>query len=90
MRKETDRRGWFLSDSSVRANLDLDRLAEVMIPLPKKQVQEEIVGVFETYLKSADIVRRFMESIQQACPILIKGSLDEARRARSRRKEVLS
>jgi len=90
MRKETDRRGWFLSDSSVRANLDLDRLAEVMIPLPKKQVQEEIVGVFEAYLKSADIVRRFKESIQQACQILIKGSLDEARTVRGRRKEVLS
>lgn len=90
MRKETDRRGWFLSDSSVRANLDLDRLVEIMIPLPKKQVQEEIVGVFEAYLKSADIVRRFNKSIQQACPILIKGSLDEARTARGRRKEVLS
>ena len=32
-RPETDRYGWFASDASVRANLDLDRFYEIQIPL---------------------------------------------------------
>ncbi len=33
-RAESDRRGWFMSDSSVRSNLDLDRFYETEIPVP--------------------------------------------------------
>ena len=33
-RKEMDRLGWFMSDSSIRTNLDLDRFYEMEIPIP--------------------------------------------------------
>lgn len=79
-RREVDRKGWFLSDSSVRANLDLDRFAEIGIPLPKKDIQQQIVDVFEGYLKSQEIADRLRSQIMGMCPILVKGSLDEGKR----------
>ena len=33
-RSESDRMGWFMSDASIRANLDLPRFYEIEIPLP--------------------------------------------------------
>ena len=36
-RKESDRLGWFMSDSSIRSNLDLDRFYETKIPVPDKK-----------------------------------------------------
>lgn len=33
-RLEMDRLGWFLSDGSIRSNLDWDRFTEIKIPLP--------------------------------------------------------
>ncbi len=34
---EKDRLGWFLSDSSVRSNLDWDRFCSIEIPLPQSK-----------------------------------------------------
>lgn len=39
---EKDRLGWFYSDSSVRANLDLPRFLDIRIPLPPLDVQKKI------------------------------------------------
>ena len=36
-RKEVDRLGWFMSDASIRTNLDMDRFWEIEIPIPKNQ-----------------------------------------------------
>ena len=36
-RSESDRKGWFMSDASIRANLDLSRFYEIEIPVPKMQ-----------------------------------------------------
>lgn len=35
-RAESDRLGWFMSDASIRSNLDLDRFYETEIPVPDK------------------------------------------------------
>ena len=34
LRKEVDRLGWFMSDGSIRTNLDMDRFYEIEIPVP--------------------------------------------------------
>ena len=39
MRAEMDRYGWFISDSSVRSNLDWVRFVEIQIPLPSPEKQ---------------------------------------------------
>ena len=52
-RSESDRRGWFMSDSSIRTNLDLERFYEIMIPVPDIKVQKAIVEVYAAYTMRA-------------------------------------
>lgn len=46
-RPEMDRYGWFISDSSVRANLDWERFINIEIPLPSIEEQKQIVAVWK-------------------------------------------
>lgn len=77
-RAESDRRGWFMSDSSVRSNLDLDRFYETEIPVPPVDEQRAIVDIYQVYTDRRSINNRLKERIKNMCPILIKGSLEEA------------
>lgn len=47
MRAEMDRYGWFISDSSVRSNLDWVRFVEIQIPLPSPEKQRELVATWK-------------------------------------------
>ncbi|MBO5075982.1 MAG: restriction endonuclease subunit S [Clostridia bacterium] len=76
-RSESDRRGWFMSDSSIRTNLDLERFYETMIPVPDIKVQKAIVEVYDTYTMRKQINEQLKTQIKNICPILIKGSLEE-------------
>lgn len=77
-REESNRRGWFMSDSSVRSNLDLDRFYETEIPIPSIDEQKAIVDIYRAYIDRRSISNRLKERIKNICPILIKGSLEEA------------
>lgn len=77
-RKQTDRRGWFMSDSSIRTNLDLERFYEIEIPLPDKKTQESVVEIYSTYTSRRAINEQLKAQIRDICPILIKGSVEEA------------
>lgn len=77
-REESDRRGWFMSDSSVRSNLDLDRFYETEIPIPAIDEQKAIVDIYRAYIDRRSLNNRLKERIKSMCPILIKGSLEEA------------
>ena len=46
-RSEMDRYGWFISDSSIRSNLDWNRFLEIQIPLPDIDEQRKIVSVWK-------------------------------------------
>jgi len=46
-REESDRYGWFISDSSVRANLDWPRFLDIEIPLPSLSEQQKVVNVWK-------------------------------------------
>ncbi len=41
-RKEINRLGWFMSDASIRTNLDMDCFYEIEIPVPYLIVQKSI------------------------------------------------
>ena len=77
-RKEIDRYGWFLSDSSIRANLDLKRFYEIEIPVPDTTVQLAIVNIYKAYLTRREINERLKQQIKDICPILIAGAIKEA------------
>ena len=76
-RKEVDRRGWFMSDSSIRSNLDLDRFYEIQIPIPDEKTQKTIVEIFNVYNTRRNISEQLKAQIKDICPILIRGSLEE-------------
>ncbi len=79
-RPETDRYGWFASDASVRANLDLDRFYEIQIPLPDLDKQHSVANIYITYMLRREINEQLKNQIKDICPILIKGSLEEGER----------
>lgn len=78
-RSESDRRGWFMSDSSIRTNLDLDRFYEIEIPVPDMVMQESIVDLYAVYTTRREIHTKLKAQIKDICPILIKGSLEEGK-----------
>lgn len=75
-RAESDRRGWFMSDSSIRTNLDLERFYEIKIPLPDMETQKAIVELYSVYVTRRNISEKLRDQIKRICPILIKGSLE--------------
>ena len=78
-RSESDRRGWFYSDSSIRTNLDLERFYEIKIPVPDKKIQESVVKLYSAYVTRRSINEKLKTHIKDICPILIKGSLEEGK-----------
>lgn len=78
-RTETDRRGWFMSDSSIRTNLDLDRFYEIEIPVPDEKMQKAIVDIYAVYTLRRNINEQLKTQIKDICPILIRGSLEEVK-----------
>lgn len=76
-RKESDRLGWFMSDASIRTNLDLPRFYEIEIPVPGITEQKAIVAIYNSYVTRREINEKLKAQIRDICPILIKGSLEE-------------
>ncbi len=79
-RSETDRYGWFLSDASIRTNLDLECFYGIEIPLPDYSSQMAIVNIYKAYTNRRKINEQLKTQIKDICPILIKGSIEEARK----------
>lgn len=77
-REETDRYGWFISDSSIRSNLDLERFFEIEIPVPSLKIQNSLASIYIAYLERKEINEKLKEQIKSMCPILIKGAMEEA------------
>ncbi|MBB5219885.1 type I restriction enzyme S subunit [Treponema rectale] len=71
-RSEMDRLGWFLSDSSVRSNLDFDRFHDIQIPIPLIQIQQKIVDLYNCYEECKRIANEAREKISNLCPALVQ------------------
>ena len=48
------------------------------IPIPDITVQQSIVNIYNAYLTRREINEKMKAQIKDICPILIKGSLEEA------------
>jgi len=70
-RNEMDRYGWFLSDSSIRSNLDWDRFCDIKIPLPSIEVQRELVAVYEGLKGLAQENEAMLQPLSEACHAFI-------------------
>lgn len=58
----------------------IDNLGEVEIPVPTIDVQKAIADIYRTYKERRAINERLKAQIKDICPILIKGSIEEARK----------
>jgi len=77
-RSESDRYGWFISDSSIRASLELARFYEIETPLPSLEKQQAVVNFYNARHLIMKNITTVGNMLKELCPILIKGSLEEA------------
>lgn len=80
-RPEFDRYVRFNSWGSARETYMFDDLCEFKIPIPKIEIQQSIVNIYNAYNKRKEINEKLKAQIKEICPILIKGSIEEAKRA---------
>jgi len=80
-RSEFDRYVRYHSWGSARENFQFDDLCEVRIPIPDIKVQQSIVNIYNAFLTRRKINETLIAQIKDLCPILIKGSLEEAKTA---------
>ena len=67
LRTEMDRFGWFISDSSVRANLDWDRFLDILIPIPSIDAQTRIVDTWKHIREVKEQNEAIAEPLFQLC-----------------------
>lgn len=79
-RDEFDRYARFHSWGSARETFDWDEMCSVEIPVPDIAIQQDIVDIFKAYNTRKGIAEKSKNQIQNICPILIKGSIEEAQK----------
>ena len=77
-RSEFDRYARFHSWGSARETFAWEDMQDVKIPIPDINVQQAIVDIYNVFLKRRVINEKLKTQIKDICPILIKGSLEEA------------
>lgn len=77
-RSEFDRYARFHSWGSARETFDWDEMCDVQIPIPNVTVQQYIVNIYIVYQLRREINEQMKAQIKDICPILIKGSIEEA------------
>jgi type I restriction enzyme S subunit len=78
-RDESDRYAWFISDSSIRASLELSRFYEIEIPLPSFSQQQAVVKFYNARYIISQNIGRLDNMIKDICPVLIKGAMEEGK-----------
>ena len=77
-RDETQRCAGFISFGTTRDIFTFEDMGEISIPLPDIKTQQSIVDIFTCYQERYAINEKLKAQIKEICPILIKGSLEEA------------
>ena len=78
-RPEFDRYSRFNSWGSAREMYNYEDIIQVQIPIPQYKIQQSIVNIYNSYIERKAINEKLKAQIKDICPILIKGSIEEAR-----------
>ena len=78
-RSEFDRYVRFNSWGSARETFNYSDFEEVEVPIPPISIQRSIADIYDCYLERKSINEMLKNQIKDICPILIKGSIEEAR-----------
>ena len=65
--KEKDRYGAFLSDGSIRSNLDWDRFCDIELVLPPIEIQRKYVAIYEGLLANLHSYESKLEELKLVC-----------------------
>ena len=71
-REESDRYGWFISDSSVRANLDWPRFLDIEIPLSSLSEQQKVVNAWKAFREIKEQNEAKASPLMQLCQSYIQ------------------
>ena len=66
-RQESDRYGWFISDSSVRASLEWERFCDIRIPIPDIDEQRKYVALYNALVKNQQAYEKSLSDLQLIC-----------------------
>lgn len=81
-RREFNRYARFHSWGSARETFDWETMSDVRIPIPDIEVQRSIVDIYKVYNIRKEINEKLKAQLKDICPILIKGSIEEAKKLR--------
>lgn len=79
-RSEFNRYARFHSWGSARETFDWDAMCDVRIPVPSIDVQQSIVDIYKALNSRKEINEKLKAQLKDICPILIKGSIEEAKK----------
>jgi type I restriction enzyme, S subunit len=71
-RPESDRYGWFISDSSVRASLEWERLCDIKIPIPDIEEQQKYIALYTGLLTNQKTYENSLADLQLICDTFIE------------------
>lgn len=75
-RDEFDRYARYNSWGSARENFTFEEMQDVEIPIPNETTQQAIIDLYLVYEERKAIASQLKEQLNNLCPILIKGSLE--------------
>ena len=76
--KEMDRYGAFLSDGSIRSNLDWDVFCGIELSLPNITIQRKYVDIYLGMQENLNTLRKSVEQTQYTCEICMNEALRTA------------
>jgi len=79
-RSEFNRYARFNSWGSARETFDYSEMEDVRIPIPSVEIQKSIADIFLVYSKRKNMNDELKTKLRNICPILIKGSIEEAQK----------
>ncbi|WP_454964782.1 restriction endonuclease subunit S [Filifactor alocis] len=79
-RREFQRSTLFYATGSVRDTFDFNLMREIKVPIPEIKIQQSIANIYKVYKKRKEINEQLKKQIKDICPILIKGSIEEAKK----------
>ncbi len=78
-RNEFGRFVYWASQGTSYEFLSFENLAKYRIPVPDIHTQKSIVNIYNSFIRRKELNEYLKKQIKDICPILIKGSLEDAR-----------
>ena len=79
-RDEVGRFGWFICDDSIRGSMNVARFLSQKVPVPDRELIKAVSELSIAFRNRQVINERLKSQLKDICPVLIRGSVEEASR----------